>query len=288
MAALLALSVAAELQQAKIYNQSQPAKAERANNPSGQLTASSRRTNRAEERDQENHYNYITDWLLVLFNGILAAFTVRLFYAAAEQSRDMKASVAAARQSAYAADVAAQAAQTTAKTQIGAERAWFLLVIDEENFEEVLESRLDPQSWPALIKAPDPLVRFHFENFGKSPAFVKEISTDIRIWSALPPRLTYTPNIPWNEEIVVPAGSRIPNGKNEQGEWLLFQHRITGVIDERAANAINERESRFWFYGRVIYEDIWGNEHVTSFCWGHDGRLSWFLPEGGKRYNERT
>lgn len=181
MAALLALSVAAELQQAKIYNQSQPAKAERANNPSGQLTASSRRTNRAEERDQENHYNYITDWLLVLFNGILAAFTVRLFYAAAEQSRDMKASVAAARQSAYAADVAAQAAQTTAKTQIGAERAWFLLVIDEENFEEVLESRLDPQSWPALIKAPDPLVRFHFENFGKSPAFVKEISTDIRI-----------------------------------------------------------------------------------------------------------
>jgi hypothetical protein len=51
-----------------------------------------------------------TDWLLVLFNGILAAFTVRLFYAAADQSSDVRASVAVAQKGADAADLSAKAA----------------------------------------------------------------------------------------------------------------------------------------------------------------------------------
>jgi hypothetical protein len=217
----------------------------------------------------------------------IAIFTWTLWRSSEKMWRINRLSTTAARQSAYAAEVSARAATKAAETHIGAERAWFLLIIDEENFEAVLESRLHPQSRPPLIKPPDPLVKFHFENFGRSPAFVKEIATEIRNLDALPSRLTYSPNIPWNEEIVVPARGRIPNAKDEEGEWRLFQHRLTS-IDEQGARAINRGESHFWFYGRVIYEDIWGNEHVTRFCWGHDGRLDWFLPEGGKRYNERT
>ena len=289
VAIVLSLCVLGELQQAKVYDQSQPTKANSTNKQSGNTTANSISPKNPEEQYQKDYwYDHLTDWLLVLFNEILATFTIRLFYAAAEQSRDVKASVATARQSAYAAEISAQAAQTTAKTQIGAERAWFLLIIDEENFEDVLESQLHPASWPALIKKPEPRVKFHFENFGKSPAFVKEISTDIRNWAELPKRITYTPNIPWNEEIVVPAGGRVPDGMNEQGERAFFQHTLSGTIDADAATAINDGKSYFWFYGQVTYDDIWGNEHVTKFCWGHDGRLSWFLPEGGKRYNERT
>jgi hypothetical protein len=286
---VLSVSVNTELQQAKIYNQSQPSETNGTDKQSSQMAPTLAAEIIPGKGNQESHWYYhITDWLLVLFNGILAAFTVRLFYAAAEQSRDMKASVAAARQSAYAAEIAAQAAQTTAKTQIGAERAWFLLIIDEENFEDVLESRLNPDVWPAAIRKPEPQVKFHFENFGKSPAFVKEIATDIRNWPELPSRLTYTPNIPWNEEIVVPAGGRIPDGRDEQGEWRLFRHTLAGTVDVDAAKLIDDGKSHFWFYGQVIYDDIWGNEHATRFCWGHDGRLSWFLPENSKRYNDRT
>jgi len=218
----------------------------------------------------------------------IASFTWTLWRSTYKLWLASERQIAISRQSAYAAETAASAAKKTAETQIGAERAWFLLVIDEENFEKVLDSRINADGWPAVIRNPNPQVRFHFENFGKSPAFVKEICTDIKVLPNLPSKLTYTPNIPWNEEIVVPGGGRIPDGKDEQGEWLLFRHILSGAVSLDAANAVNNGDSYFWFYGRVVYDDIWGNEHVTRFCWGHDGRLSWFLPDGGKQYNERT
>ena len=159
---------------------------------------------------------------------------------------------------------------------------------DEENFESVLESRLNLERWPALLGKPDPQVKYHFKNFGKTPAFVKYISTDIRSLPELPSRLSYTPNVPWNEEVVVPSGGRMPDGKDHQGEWLYFRHTLTGAVDVAAAKRIDDGDSLFWFYGCVVYEDVWGAEHVTRFCWGHNGRLAWFLPKGGNRYNERT
>jgi hypothetical protein len=57
-----------------------------------------------EPRWYDTFFTRSTDWLLVLFNGILAAFTIRLFYAARDQSRSMRAAVAEAARSADAAE----------------------------------------------------------------------------------------------------------------------------------------------------------------------------------------
>jgi hypothetical protein len=78
--------------------------------------------------------NHPTEWLLVLFNGILAAFTIRLFYAtsglaaetaglrsaADKQSADMQASIKAAVDSAKAAITSNQIAVANAEQQLRA------------------------------------------------------------------------------------------------------------------------------------------------------------------------
>ena len=119
----LSLCIAGELQQAKIYNQRQPAEAHKSNGPRGNLPALTSSDKKTTEGNKESHWDDIffehpTDWLLVLFNGILAAFTVRLFYATAEQSRDLKASVAVAKTAADAALMQARAAVSSMRAHM--------------------------------------------------------------------------------------------------------------------------------------------------------------------------
>ena len=127
------------MQEAKIYNQRQPAKAAQQNSQPTNSPAAPSSPKQSEERKQESHWyntflNHPTDWLLVLFNGILATFTIRLFYAtsglatetaglrsaADKQSADMQASIKAAVESARAAIASNQIAVVNAEQQLRA------------------------------------------------------------------------------------------------------------------------------------------------------------------------
>lgn len=73
-------------QQAQPHNHELPTKSNQPDNRTGNLSASPRQEHHSSERSQDQSWydkfrDHITDWLLVIFNGILAAFTVRLFYA---------------------------------------------------------------------------------------------------------------------------------------------------------------------------------------------------------------
>src|SRR5208283_1416017 len=99
------------------------------------------------------------------------------------------------------AHIAAEAARDSARAAIGSERAWVLLFVDEQNFEEANLGRINAEDWEsvpeAVEKPPKPRVKFHFENLGKTPAFVKEISHQLIQAKKLPLALDYRPNAPW-------------------------------------------------------------------------------------------
>jgi hypothetical protein len=139
IALVLAICISAGMQEAKIYNQRELAKAGQQNSQPGNSTAAPSHPKQSEERKQEGHWygaflNHPTDWLLVLFNGILAAFTIRLFYAtsglaaetaglrsaADKQSADMQASIKASIDSAKAAIASNQIAVVNTEQQLRA------------------------------------------------------------------------------------------------------------------------------------------------------------------------
>jgi hypothetical protein len=121
----LGAAIEAELQEAKIYNQAQPAAANSQNNQSSGPTAVLGDPQKTEKGKQESYWydtflNHPTDWLLVLFNCILATFTARLFYATDKQSTEMQASIKAAVDSAKAAITSNQIAVVTSEQELRA------------------------------------------------------------------------------------------------------------------------------------------------------------------------
>ncbi len=163
----------------------------------------------------------------------------------------------------------AEAAKRSADAAIGSERAWVLLTIDEENFEECLEKGIDEKTRPCA--------KFHFKNYGKTPAFLTDVSSQLTLDTELPKDISYKSNVPWVDEIILAPGETYP--------YLA----ILPTLTVEQAFELSEGHLYLWLYGRVIYRDVWGNERETRFCRGHDGRLAWFLPEeGGKQYNENT
>jgi hypothetical protein len=51
---------------------------------------------------------------------------------------------------------------------------------------------------------------------------------------------------------------------------------------------LSNGESFLWFYGHIVYDDIFGKGHETAFCWYYDGLAKSFYQYGGRRYNYRT
>lgn len=187
---------------------------------------------------------------------------------------------------------AADAAQRSADAAIGAERAWILVFVDEDNFDEAILQRTDGESWPALAETKPivPRVKFHYENMGKTPAFVREISARAVISKSIPTDMDFTPHgWWWPRETIVPAGGRIP-GQDEEGAWLHFSATVSPFDKDEATLLNSEATDRpfIWIYGRALYTDIWGNERSTSFCLAYEAFGSLFQPPEAAEYNKRT
>ena len=139
MALVLGVAVTAELQQAQIYNQTHQTKTESGNRPASEAVGNAAHNPSEIRGQQESHWynifiNHPTDWLLVLFNGMLALYTRRLYRAtrglfaetaglrntAEKQSADMQASIRAAVDLANAAITNNQIAVTTAEQRLRA------------------------------------------------------------------------------------------------------------------------------------------------------------------------
>ncbi|MFZ0425466.1 MAG: hypothetical protein WAL80_21515 [Xanthobacteraceae bacterium] len=266
---VLGVCVLAELQEAAvIHNHAQPTQTNDAHEPPGNPAANLSGQKHADKRDQKGHwYDHLTDWLLVLFNGILAIFTVRLFYNAAEQARDTKASIAVAKR-------AADAAKESAIALTQSERAHVFIRITGQNFVEVLSSAPLDGLDKRLTKAAS--IEFVFGNHGKTPAILKEMSRDIIIRPAFPEVVDYIP-------AELATTNRVIGASEATEPWRCYDSRATGVD----ANNVIRSHSYFWFYGRVLYDDVFGIEHEHRFIYRFGTSRGW-QPFDHPEYSKNT
>jgi hypothetical protein len=225
---------------------------------------------RAQEA-QERQEKTTTDRWLMIFTGAVAFFTAALvgatglLYRAGErqlslnrnffsrQARAMAESNSVARQ-------AAEAASTNARAAIAAERAYLFIVIDRDSIEMYSGS---PKEIP-----PDVLtdyakylsVRFIIKNFGKTPAIVKQISHQIMHYAELPEALEYAPDL----DTVIP-----PLGEGESSDVITAGPHSTITVHDAKFAIMGD--SAIWFYGYIIYDDVFGSEIQLRFRWKYCG-----------------
>ncbi len=224
---------------------------------------------------------YVFASIVAIFTLFLWKATSGLWRAAQEQSRDLKRSIDLTERTAKAAEMSADALPIL-------ERAHLFLVIFNAPFRTALESitrRINSGDQNASIK--QVTVTFWFVNHGKTPAIVKEISAGISHREKLPERISDAPRERIAGDLVIPSGGKFPtiveiapvSGLRASNEFPITSADI---------EIINKGGSFLFFYGRIVYEDIFGEEHVTPYCWRYEAVPNEFRPYGPKEYNQRT
>jgi hypothetical protein len=218
-------------------------------------------------------------WWLTVFTGLLAA--VSTFQIAFLTRADKTARLAA------------ESAQRSADAAFVSERAWIVMSIDSDNIEESVLQLLDQDSWPALLAEglPKPTVKYHITNLGKTPAFIRETSAALICSGKSVPIPEYQPLAPWwPEESILAANERLPELRDENGKEQFWQTTMLRDFTPELARPfdVDIADGQFWFYGRVVYADVWGAIHETKYCWANEAWSSWYIPPDATKHNERT
>jgi len=205
-----------------------------------------------------------TDWLLVLFNGLLALFTVRLFYVAtASNSVALKA---------------ANAAELSAKAAIGIELPVIRALIAE--IEHIDEPIVDgkPYATVNLDGAPyrySALTDIEFRNFGRTLAFPTKLDLGWRATLELPdqPKFDGKTIIVTHASVIEPAAS------------ITIDIDATIELSEEEQAAIKNETAYLWLYGSLHYTDFLNQPHEARFCWRRclrdQGGSHGFASDGG-------
>lgn len=257
---VLIVCISAEMQKAKIYNQSQPAKADHKNSQPSNPTTSPSNPQKTEKGNQESHWydlflNHLTDWLLVLFNGILATFTARLFYATDKQATEMQASIKAAVDSAKAAITSNQIAVTNAQQELRA----YVTALDVHMIQHRRPGSLNP--YGGII--PGAIHTYEFavilKNGGQTPAINVRTNINLRRFEGEPP-----------DDFDFPSSDLFGYGLiGPQLEWRTrYQMASAGLIEDIGPALL--------LWGWVEYDDIFvrkgGTKNRTEFCYRIDRR----------------
>lgn len=229
--------------------------------------------------------DHITDWLLVLFNGILALYTIKLFGSAREQSRDTKVALALTRVSADAAERSAKVAE---RALTDTERP-YVFVDGVDKFK-----LLDPGNENSAV-----YVDYKVSNFGRLPAII----TRIRVECVIIDRgQFFMPNDARNDHPLIT--SPIVASGSIVGPVKIYSSDITFAADERGD--INESEflaeleydmpvdqygtpwvrptipsnKELRFRVVVDYRGPFTWDHNTSACWRYDRNTFRFVSSG--------
>ena len=253
------------LQYAQHHSQSKLSQSENRNNPSRNAVATSASEShnaKAKERQGGEEGFKFTDWLLVIFNGLLALYTWRLYLAtsglveaAQIQSSDMKRSIAAAETAAAAAQISADASKTAAEHVPKTERAYLFLDLDiKSNIENLFY--LYPETATQKVE-----IVFGFINHGRTPAIVQSLDVGIQYrdkpissnWQDAVPsisarQLTIQPGLVISSEPV--GGYKV--------EFDLTRPQFD--------NALQGQRGCVMFWGKIAYLDVFKERHETGWC----------------------
>jgi hypothetical protein len=132
----------------------------------------------------------------------------------------------------------------------------------------------------ALMTVDGLSVHYRYENHGNTPAVIRAASVEFAHLTRLPSDLRYR-DTPVDDEIVIRGGEANPRDKAET-------RYLTTPLTQEDVIRLSNGESFLWFYGHIVYDDIFGKGHETAFCWYYDDLAKSFYQYGGRRYNYRT
>jgi hypothetical protein len=188
-----------------------------------------------------------------LFAGAVALFTLALVIVGSRQSRQLKRSV----------DLLAKAERSQMFVVVHSEHLRMLISTAERHAEQGPDEE-------GVIYADVADVTYSFKNYGKTPAIVREISARL-VYGAKPPEEpTYIPTDQVLQEHMIASGDStaiitplddVRPHRCQMDEGLTIQE----------ANAVVRAQSYIWFYGRVLYQDIFGQEREHRFLWRYGG-----------------
>jgi predicted nucleotide-binding protein len=163
---------------------------------------------------------------------------------------------------------------------VTAERAQLFTVIDSTNYWDAAGkfASMWPNS-PNMGSLSTPIVvEYVIKNHGRTPGTLKEISHRLERFDKKPSALDYFPLTEIPSDNIVPAG----------GQTDKFVCRLDFLLTMKEAIQIAKGESQFWFYGHVIYEDVFGGEHEHRFLFWWDPNRRKLQKLTYKHYNESS
>jgi hypothetical protein len=189
--------------------------------------------------------NKITDWLLVLFNGLLFGSTLLLW-------RVTKTAADATKKAANAADLSARAVTVVERAYVYPEIISAGAV--GECIKEALvfyENDFTKDDTPIPTTAE---ITFKIKNYGKTPAILKAVYAGFGAH-------------PVGAEIGLSISEAIL-GVNETTRTLHTPMEV-GLTRNQARHILVYTAS-VGFSGQIIFDDIWGDEHTTRFFFAWD------------------
>jgi len=248
------------LQYAQYNNQPQPTESENGNSPKRKfvaVAAAEPDNTKAKEKKDPQEGLKVTDWLLVLFNGLLSLYTWRLYLAtrglvdaAHNQSEDIKTSTKAAMDAAKAAITSNQIAVYNAEQQLRAYIFVKNITLEKHRHPGV------PSARDTII--PGPVHTYSFciiwENSGQTPARNMMVNFNFRSFpNQMPGDFDFPDSRPADRDVIGPRailtlpGMDIPAAEIEVG----FSQKL-----------------RWYIWAWVEYDDIFEGtpRHRTEYC----------------------
>jgi hypothetical protein len=164
--------------------------------------------------------------------------------------------------------IAAEAAKDSADALTQSERAQLFVIIQNQSIEGLIvpirrsiqtnECRDENE---IVRQNRETTVQCVFKNYGKTPAIVKEINLRLAYHESLPTEPVYIPRDTVLSEFMIAGGD----------ETDTQQCELEGTLTTAQAYRVVRAQNYIWFYGRVVYDDIFGREHQHRFLWRYGG-----------------
>lgn len=226
------------------------------------IGSTEKQSSKSTQQHSDYYYGYraLRDWFTKDAAGF---FTALLFVLGSSQLVMFFIQLKLIRESLTPAEEAAKAALANAEHVKRVERAYVFIE-------------------PRLTHMGASRIQFHYgiKNYGKTPAIVKSIGVSTAILDAGPDNTIHASTETLSDQLVLAPDE----------SWPLNRDRLKDCTwDKAQLDDLVQRRIHVWFYGTIVYEDVFGIERVTRFRWKiKDWVKQRFHADGGKPYNERT
>jgi hypothetical protein len=213
----------------------------------------------AQKKDTEAAVKATDDKKLVEYTGYQVLIGIVTFFifvlqliAFSLQARYMKRTVVEMRKTTHATIRATRAAGKSADAAVAAERGRFFIILENDNLGHLIGAF---RNVGHLSPGENISIKFCFKNYGKTPCILKEQIIGYVIADRLPDSLLLPLSVKDFPETMIGSGN--------QTKSAFFSPDTPPTTDQ--IGAIVRNNARFWLYGRLYYDDVFGKPQVHCF-----------------------